>query len=209
MRGAMLRELMADVLSAFSDQGWEWDFVDAPNAATGPPLEAVAKRWPKGPYREWWNAIERSDGGVEYVGLDRSIDFVREALAKRGPYDLVIGYSQGSALATILTALAERGDLAPGNPGWRGVVLFNSGPPPRDFRILPLFQGGPLTSPSVHVLGGPTDVVYEGQKAIVGLWSPRSRTVLEHGEGHVTPTATRSPEVIAQLRQAVLRMPAL
>jgi pimeloyl-ACP methyl ester carboxylesterase len=204
----MLRELMADVLSVFAKQNWAWDVVDAPNAATGPPLEAFARRWPQGPYREWWNAIERFDGTVEYVGLDRSIDFVRETLAKRGPYDLVIGYSQGSALATILTALAERGDLAPSDAGWRGVVLFNSGPPPRDSRILPLFRGRPLKTPSVHVLGGPTDVVYVGQKAMVELWSPRSRTVLEHGEGHVTPTAIRSPEVIAQLREAVLRMQA-
>lgn len=204
MSAAMLRELMRDVLIAFAEQDWDWTFVDAPNEATGPPIDAVAKRWPQGPYHEWWNAMERSDGTVGYVGLDRSIDFVREALAEHGPYDLLVGYSQGSALATILTALAERGDLAPNDPSWRGVVLFNSGPPPRDPRVLPLFEEGPLETPSIHVLGGPTDMVYEGQKAVVELWSPRSRTVLEHGEGHVTPTAKRSPEITFQLRKAVL-----
>lgn len=208
MSGAMLRELMTDVLRAFADQDWDWTFVDATNEATGPPIDVVAKRWPQGPYYEWWNAMERSDGTVEYVGLDRSIDFVRTTLAEQGPYDLLMGYSQGSVLATIVTALAERGNLAPDDPRWRGVVLFNSGPPPRDPSVLPLFEDSPLETPSVHVLGGPTDMVYEGQKAVVELWSPRSRTVLEHEEGHVTPTTRRSTETIAQLRKTVLRMQA-
>ena len=208
MCGAMLRELMTDVLNAFADQDWDWTFVDAANEATGPPIDAVAERWPQGPYREWWNATERSDGTVEYVGLDPSIDFIREALVEGGPYDLLMGYSQGSALAMILTALAERGGLALDDQRWRGVVLFNSGPPPRDPRVLRLFEHGPLETPSVHVLGGATDMLYEGQKAVVKLWSPRSRTVLEHEEGHVTPTARRSPETIAQVRKAVLGMQA-
>ena len=202
----MLRELMADVLSAFADRSWDWTFADGANEATGPPLDAVAKRWPKGPYFEWWNAMERPNGTVEYVGLQRSLDSAKRILAESGPYDLLMGFSQGSVLATILTAMAERGDL--GGERWRGVVLFNSGTPPRDPRVLPLLQNGLLETPSVHVLGGPKDILYDRQKAGVELWSPRSRIVLEHAEGHVTPTVQSSPAVIAQLREAVLRMQA-
>ena len=37
MSGAMLRELITGVLSAFADQDWDWTFVESANEATGPP----------------------------------------------------------------------------------------------------------------------------------------------------------------------------
>ena len=205
MSGAMVRDLMSDVLGAFVDEPWDWTFVDAANEATGPPFAVVARRWPQGPYREWWNAMDQPDGAVKYVGLDRSIAFMRQVLTQRTPYSLLMGFSQGCVLATILTALAERGELALA-ARWRGVVLFNSGTPPRDPRLLPLFEGRPLETPSIHVLGGPSDPLYGRQKAGIELWSAGSRVVLEHSEGHSPPSAKESPEILAQLRGAVLKL---
>jgi hypothetical protein len=202
--GSILADMMSDIRQAFSDLEWQWVFVDAPLDASGPTFDLVAQHWPGEPYYEWWNATQQPDGTVKYVGLDQSLDFIRQTLADRGPFDLLAGYSQGCILSTILTAMTERqGPVQPNRP-WRGVMLFNSGPPPRDPRVLPLLEGGPLQTSSIHVLGGPTDVVYQGQKAMLELWSADSRTVLEHDEGHIPPTTQKSPHVIEQLREAAV-----
>jgi len=68
-----------------------------------------------------------------------------------------------------------------------------------------LLAAGPLQTPSIHVLGGPRDVLYEEQKALLEHWSAPGRTVLEHSEGHVPPSLAVSGDVIAALRDALDR----
>lgn len=199
------RELMSDVLQSCSGQNWEWIFVDAPNEATGPVPRITRERWPEGPYCEWWNATDQPDGTVKYVGLERTLDFMREVLTDGAPYDILAGYSQGGTLVTALTALAERTDFLPTERRWRAALLFNSGVAPRDPELVPLLAPGPLQTPSIHVLGGPSDVLYEGQKAMLEHWSASDRTVLEHAEGHVPPSLAGSGDVLMALAEAISR----
>ena len=199
----MQRELMSDVLESSSARNWEWTFLDAPNEASGPVPPITRQRWPQGRYCEWWNATAQPDGTVEYVGLERTLDFMREVLTDGAPYDVLAGYSQGGTLVTALTALAERTDFLPAERRWRAALLFNSGVAPRDPELLPLLAPGPLQTPSIHVLGGPSDVLYEEQKAMLEHWTATGRTVLEHAEGHVPPSLGASAEVLAALGDAL------
>jgi len=201
----MQRDLMSDVLESSSAQNWEWTFVDAPNEATGPVRRITRERWPQGPYCEWWNAMDRPDGTVEYVGLQRTLDFMREVLTEGAPYDVLAGYSQGGTLVTALTALVERTDFLPAERRWRTALLFNSGVAPRDPELSRLLVPGPLQTPSIHVLGGPIDVLYEEQKAMLEHWSAPGRTLLEHAEGHVPPSRAASGEVLVALGEALDR----
>ena len=201
----MQRELMSDVVESSSGQNWEWTFADAPNEATGPVRRITRERWPEGPYCEWWNATDQSDGTVKYVGLERTLDFMREVLTDGAPYDVLAGYSQGGTLVTALTALAKRTDFLPAERRWRAALLFNSGVAPRDPELAPLLTAGPLQTPSIHVLGGPSDVLYEEQKAMLEHWLASGRTVLEHAEGHVPPSLAASGEVVAALGEALRR----
>jgi len=66
-----------------------------------------------------------------------------------------------------------------------------------------LLAPGPLQTPSIHVLGGPSDVLYEEQKAMLEHWAAPGRTVLEHAEGHVPPSLGASAEVLAALGDAL------
>jgi hypothetical protein len=206
MSSGMMRELMHDILASCSDRNWDWTFLDAPNEPTGPVRRITRERWPAGPYREWWNATEQADGSVKYLGLDRSLDLLRKLLSEGEPYDILAGYSQGATLVSALTALAERSDFLPAERAWRGALLFNSGVTARDPALAPLYAAGPLRMPSIHVLGGPSDVLYESQKAMLAHWDPEKRTVLEHDEGHVPPSRAASEEVIAALRHALERL---
>ena len=108
LSGGMQRELMSDVLGSCSDRNWEWTFLDAPNEAAGPVRRITRERWPQGPYCEWWNSTDQPDGTVKYVGLERTLELMREVLSEGAPYDVLAGYSQGGTLVTALTALAER-----------------------------------------------------------------------------------------------------
>ncbi len=201
-----MRELMHDVIASGSDRNWEWTFLDAPNEPTGPVRRITRERWPQGPYREWWNAKEQANGSVKYVGLGRTLDLLKEVLTEGEPYDVLAGYSQGGTLVSALTALAERSDFVPAERAWRGALLFNSGVAARDPSLASLYATGPLRTPSIHVLGGPTDVLYEGQKAMLAHWDPAGRTILEHDEGHVPPSRAASEGVIAALRRALDRL---
>jgi hypothetical protein len=125
-----------------------------------------------------------------------------EVLTDGAPYDILAGYSQGGTLVTTLTALAERTDFVPAERRWPAALLFNSGVAPRDPELVPLLARGPLRTPSIHVLGGPSDVLYEGQKAMLEHWSASGRTVLKHAEGHVPPSLAASGEVLAALVEA-------
>ena len=60
------------------------------------------------PYYEWW-VID--DG--KYVGCDKTLQKIRELEARSGPFEAVLGFSQGGCLAAILAVDKVRsGDQA-------------------------------------------------------------------------------------------------
>jgi uncharacterized protein (DUF924 family)/Ran GTPase-activating protein (RanGAP) involved in mRNA processing and transport len=63
--------------------------------------------------RAWWDAVTDSEGGMRYVGLGASLAHLQDFVASAGPFDGVLGFSQGACLAAILAALPpeQRGGL--------------------------------------------------------------------------------------------------
>jgi hypothetical protein len=89
----------------------------------------VAAFFAEGPYIEWWN--RSGAAGEPYEGLAASLAHIRSLELAHGPFDTVLGFSQGASLAACLVALAARdGDAAP-LPRLRRAVLC-SGFVPRD-----------------------------------------------------------------------------
>ena len=88
----------------------EFHVMDAPHPASGPVPPDVLAFFPDVPYREWWNATERADPDgsgrktMTYVGLEESLERVKREFDERGPFDGVLGFSQGATLTTILAA---------------------------------------------------------------------------------------------------------
>merc|ERR1711871_1677302 len=89
---------------------WEFDCIDAPHPASGPPQAQVAAFFPDVSYFQWWDAIDEADG-KRYVGLQETVSYVASKL-RRSRYDALLGFSQGAIVATLLTALKENGDHA-------------------------------------------------------------------------------------------------
>ncbi len=195
MNGEMMRQMLADVIEATQHVA-NWHFVDAPLAATGPASPFIRRRFRGLPCFEWWNAMERAEGTVSYQGLEYSLQRASDVLAQRR-FDVVAGYSQGAAMTAILTAMLETGRLKT-HAGWHAAVLFNSGPPPRDPMVAGWFDL-PLRTPSLHVLGGPSDTTHQWQGPMCEMWSPAVRTKVEHQQGHTPPGNTQSPEALSAL----------
>jgi predicted esterase len=134
----------------------------------------------------WWHAAP----GGRYRGWTRTRTWLAAYLAAHGPFDGVLGFSQGAALAALL--VAERADF-------RCAILIG-GFASRDPRHARLFErAAGIATPSLHVLGRSDPVV--PPEASRGLASRfRAPVIVEHPGGHVIAD---TPAVHAAARAVV------
>ncbi|KNZ45316.1 uncharacterized protein VP01_826g6 [Puccinia sorghi] len=108
---------------------WFSVFVDAPLVinvpdATGDDLNkydsaAVATHTPETDPalipRAWWRVKETTDGASEtrrvYEGFDESMRFIRRVIDEQGPFDACFGFSQGAAMAAVVSSILEHPSL--------------------------------------------------------------------------------------------------
>ncbi|XP_064323675.1 esterase OVCA2 [Phalacrocorax carbo] len=139
------------------------------------------------PPRGWWfsgpGTFEAGEAAAAPAGLEESLSAVAAALAEHGPFDGLLGFSQGAALAAMVCALRARGD--PRFPVAFAILVagFTSRAPSHGH-----FYREPIALPTLHVMGD-TDTV---------IAAPLSRelaqhfvepVVLTHPGGHFVPTA--------------------
>ncbi|MBN3318866.1 DPH1 synthase, partial [Atractosteus spatula] len=164
----------------------------------------VDSRGPGEDGRGWWfsNPRDRSFSAEEScasdLGLDESLEAVRQAVGERGPFDGVLGFSQGAALVAMLCARQERGQ-EPG-PGFRFAVLV-AGFRSRCAGHAPFYAAPPLGLPTLHVLGD-SDRVIPAPLSRDLLPVFRDPVVVTHPGGHYVPAgAAQKQEYIQFLEQ--------
>ena len=102
-----------------------------------------------------------------------------------GPFDGLLGFSQGAALAAFVCALGQAGD--PRFPLPRFIILV-SGFCPRGLGLRESILQGPFSPPSLHVFGD-TDRIIPCQESMqLASRFPGSIT-LTHSGGHFIPAA--------------------
>ncbi|XP_014808473.1 PREDICTED: ovarian cancer-associated gene 2 protein [Calidris pugnax] len=139
------------------------------------------------PPRGWWFSGPRTFDAGEVAaapaGLEESLSAVAAALAEHGPFDGLLGFSQGAALAAMVCALRARGD--PRFPVAFAILVagFASRAPAHGH-----FYREPIALPTLHVVG----------EADAVIAAPLSRelaqrfvepVVLTHPGGHFVPAA--------------------
>ena len=178
----------------------EFVYVDAPHPASGEVPEDVASFF-QGPYFEWWNAtsfgVEGKEGKVlQYEGLERSLEFVEEVWRTKGPFDGIVGFSQGATFTGLLAATGKvegRGPFVPRDAGDPGAfAIFISGMQARTEEAKRLYTEASgemgMDIATLHIVG-------ETDRAIPPAMSDRAsqmfveerRAVIRHGRGHVVP----------------------
>jgi acetyl esterase/lipase len=193
--GAILRRQMTtwpDELASLAD----FVYVDAPSLAAGD--------------FGWWHAVasERDpasdDPGLggrhrHYKGWARTRTAIVSAFETQGPFDGVLGFSQGAALAALLVGLrAPDGSTTSERPLRFQFAIVVSGFASNDGELAHLYERREAYDlPSLHVIGGRADAIVpsDDSRRLASLF--RAPQIVEHGGGHVVPGA---PDVVARVR---------
>lgn len=91
----------------------ECTFIDAPFPGKGEPDKGIAFFYPDRPYYEWFyrnrrkEGIESKSSTVIYENLEESMKYLTDYLESNGPYDGLLGFSQGASMVTRLSKLQQ------------------------------------------------------------------------------------------------------
>ncbi len=101
--------------------GIDCSFMDAPYTANGDPDAGIAMIYTDEPYFEWYY----KDSASLNLELDNSISSIIQYMEDHGPFDGLLGFSQGGAMATRLASLQTNGDKRLNNvPLLKFIVLI-------------------------------------------------------------------------------------
>ncbi|KAH7488546.1 hypothetical protein PRIC1_007340 [Phytophthora ramorum] len=146
---------------------------------------------------------------LSYKGVEQSMMRIDEELRRHGPFDVVIGFSQGAALLTILTMWY----LHHGNVRWWKLVICVGGVDVSGVNVRSLFLdklGNRMSvpMPSIHLIGK-TDPLYHESHRLALSWADKAdpndfnKWIYEHDGGHKFPSVSRNREFYAELGCAI------
>ncbi|KAL4647574.1 hypothetical protein GN956_G8032 [Arapaima gigas] len=131
------------------------------------------------------------------LGLEESVEVVREAVRTLGPFDGILGFSQGAALVAMLCALQEQ-QVEPDFKFHFAILV--AGFQSACSQHAKFYTCGPLTIPSLHVFGQTDRVIPEAMSREL-LPRFRSPQVLTHPGGHFVPATSAYRQVYQEFLQ--------
>lgn len=155
----------------------------ANDSAPGPEGEEDPKGW-------WFSDVQARTFSAqqqcdESLGLDESVAVVREAVKAQGPFDGILGFSQGAAFVAMLCSLQEQ--KREPDFSFRFAILVAG------FRSAckehQTFYDAPVQIPSLHVFGLEDRVIPDNMSREL-LPSFQDPQVLTHPGGHFVPAAS-------------------
>ena len=154
-------------------------FVDAPHLASGPIPEDVKVFGSGQAHREWWNANQDpTTKDWHYDGCDESLAYLESVWDERGPFDVILGFSQGAAITALFSGvLKSKRKVMP------KCIVCISGIKVRDSRFDDVYEGI-AQLPSFHLYGSHDPVKIFTNRLIRSFDSP---VVIQHERGHVVP----------------------
>ncbi|KAG9017240.1 hypothetical protein FRB90_001258 [Tulasnella sp. 427] len=154
-------------------------------------LKKLSETDPEMTPRAWWRA---NDAKTVYWGTEESVEYAKRLMIEH-QFDGVFGFSQGAAFAGLLCAMLERPHLYPQilvdgklpQPPFK-FGIFAGGFKPVPAPLAAVFSEGPVTTPTLHVIGKNDVIVYapRSQMLIDACQNPR---VEQHDGGHFVPSA--------------------
>jgi hypothetical protein len=153
---------------------------------------------PGEPVYAWWSVEHAAYfTAQEYIGLEATLDHLRRIWREHGPFDGVLGFSQGGVLASLL---CTRRDEFP----FDFVIIVSAFPSSLPFerdamtRIDPEFR-------SLHVWGeGDTLIVPSRSQQLSDLFPSLRRSTFAHPGGHVVPTSSAAKPVFREFLQSCI-----
>ncbi|VDK79253.1 unnamed protein product [Litomosoides sigmodontis] len=156
--------------------------------------------------RGWWYVSKRfhTRKVKDHEGFEESVQAVVDFARKEGPFDGILGFSQGATLAFLLSALKQRGDV---NIDFRFLILI-SGFPSRNCEQQKLNEMVQSNLPCLHVYGKSDKIVsYELSAKLVELFDKDMVVVVEHPGGHMMPNMSKHKVLIEKFFDIVRSVP--
>ncbi|GJN27445.1 hypothetical protein PR202_gb15472 [Eleusine coracana subsp. coracana] len=123
-------------------------FPDAPFPAQGAsPVAGVFDP----PYFEWCQFI--GEDFLKFTNMDRCFSYIEELMAREGPFDGLLGFSQGACVSAVLAGLQQQGLALTEVANVRYVVILAGAKvrsPPAATRAF----AGKIKCPSLHFIDG-------------------------------------------------------
>uniref|UniRef100_A0ACD5UBJ3 Uncharacterized protein n=1 Tax=Avena sativa TaxID=4498 RepID=A0ACD5UBJ3_AVESA len=152
-------------------------FADAPFPAEGKSdVEGIFDP----PYYEWF---QFDKGFTEYRNLDKCYDYIEDLMIKQGPFDGLMGFSQGSILSAALVGLQQQG-LALTRVPKINYLMIIGGARFRAAVVADKAYAVKIKIPSLHFLGDNDFLKSAGEKLIESFVDPY---IIRHPKGHTVP----------------------
>jgi surfactin synthase thioesterase subunit len=142
----------------------------------------------------WWRKK-----GDDYVGVDQTFKSLSEVLDKEGPFDGVIGFSQGAALAVALASALETARRPKVPASWN----FTTQHPPMKFAVafsgfraakginkgeMDFLYEPKVETPTLHFIGNSDEIVTE-ERTLLAVEACKGARVVRFPGGHYLPTS--------------------
>ena len=168
----------------------------------------------------WWRRSNTADP-PEYAGIDNAFDMIANIIAKEGPFDGVMGFSQGAALAAMVASLLERSSRQEAfkraqhtstlaipyptsfeklqQPPFKFLVSYCGFRAPGE-RYNGFYEDPEIRTPSCHVNGSLDTLVEESRwRALLEACGGEGMTRLViHPGGHFVPSGRQYLETVAE-----------
>ncbi|XP_057492673.1 uncharacterized protein LOC130778196 isoform X3 [Actinidia eriantha] len=161
-------------------------FVDAPFPAEG--KSGLDGKFDP-PYYEWFQSKSNEDYS-EYRNFDECVAYIDECMTRMGPFDGLLGFSQGALLSAVLPGMQAQGVALTRVPKIKFVIVISGGKfGGFKFSSPKLAENSfssPIECPSLHVYGE-DDIAKPYATELLDSFSFVDPFVIHHHEGHVIP----------------------
>ncbi|KAJ5171130.1 Serine hydrolase FSH [Penicillium coprophilum] len=137
--------------------------------------------------------------------IHEAFDHTKSFITKEGPFDVVIGFSQGAALAASL--LIHQSKNYPAEPSLFRAAVFICGAAPWDStgleQIAPQAGTYPIVIPTANIVGK-ADALFPESVRLYELCDPTKATFYDHGSKHMVPFDMKNTEEMIRVIEETL-----
>uniref|UniRef100_A0A0K0DU88 FSH1 domain-containing protein n=1 Tax=Strongyloides stercoralis TaxID=6248 RepID=A0A0K0DU88_STRER len=152
-----------------------------------------------GPRGWWFSKVEETFSSRDIcdiaTGFDQSVKEVIDYIKEKGPFDGLLGFSQGASMVHLLTSMGCQNKI-PLN--WKFIIMMSS------FKSLSsvhrdLVEYEIKNMPSLQIYGESDQVVYcERSEELCKLFKEPEPCVIKHSGGHCVPPMSAAKDLLRE-----------